>query len=476
LALLPFMVSTESLWIDEGDTALYAGQTSAAEWVRHLLQDNDAGSEMPLTMWTAWLTKRFVGSSEWALRSQNLFWGIIALVALHYAGKKIAYPWLPLGLAVQPFFWFYMDEARPFAAEVALGAVLLFLVVIHPAPMGKERWWLVTLLTGILVIFATSLLCAVVIGAVLLTLILSNRSELRRIFLENRWIVAVYTVLLSLLSSYYAWKLLKGVSGARIWQVDLKSMLFVFYEIIGCLGLGPSLEVIREHAGKGELTALVPSLALPGLLAAAMVLIIAGFFAGVRSFRIRNDHIGRAILVVCSVVIIMVTASVILHKPLWARHFSPILPFLVLIEVAALHWAFTSGRYLLKVSAIAFLVLLTVSSFQIRFSKKFFKDDYRGASKLALQALGEKKTVWWSAAEHAGLYYRVPLVINGHREGAWVPHRSQFEPNDSALAPDFIITTRPEVYDQQFFVRNYVTRAGYRLIDTPKSFLIYSKE
>src|SRR5215471_242455 len=129
LAILPLAVTNDSLWLDEGDTAMYALEPTFHSWCDRLLHDGQADCQMPLSMFCAWAVGKVVGTSEWQLRAVNIFWGALALVAMSRVGRRLQMPWLPLLLAVQPFFWFYLNEARPFALQLGCGAWLLAALV-----------------------------------------------------------------------------------------------------------------------------------------------------------------------------------------------------------------------------------------------------------------------------------------------------------------------------------------------------------
>ena len=77
---------------------------------------------MPLAMFFAWVTAQTLGTQEWQLRAINVLWNGLALLGMYRAGKRLQLPWLPLLLAIQPYFWFYSNEARPYSLQIACGA------------------------------------------------------------------------------------------------------------------------------------------------------------------------------------------------------------------------------------------------------------------------------------------------------------------------------------------------------------------
>jgi hypothetical protein len=168
LLLLPFMLTNDSLWIDEGGTAMYAMQPDFHSWWHHLGQDNTSDSEMPLTMFFAMISGSMLGTAEWQMRAINLLWGALAMVGMYRVGRRIQMPWLPLLLAIQPYFWFYMNEARPYALQIACGTWLLaaFVEFIFAKAAGQTWAWL--LAGSVFFLFLTTMLAPVTVGAVVL--------------------------------------------------------------------------------------------------------------------------------------------------------------------------------------------------------------------------------------------------------------------------------------------------------------------
>jgi len=116
LLLVPFMITNDSLWLDEGDTARYALQPDFHAWSHWLRHDGQADCQMPLALLCSWVAAKLWGTAEWQLRAVNVLWGALALAGMYRVGKRLQLPGLPLLLALQPYFWFYTNEARPYGA------------------------------------------------------------------------------------------------------------------------------------------------------------------------------------------------------------------------------------------------------------------------------------------------------------------------------------------------------------------------
>ena len=65
------IISSESLWNDEGQTLLFAGQEDLASWWRELRGNTKSEAQMPLGMFFAWVGGKILGTSEWQLRATN---------------------------------------------------------------------------------------------------------------------------------------------------------------------------------------------------------------------------------------------------------------------------------------------------------------------------------------------------------------------------------------------------------------------
>ena len=162
--LVLFATSSESLWIDEGDTACYATQQSLTDWSRHLLGDRAADCQFPLYMFLVWAWAKVAGSSEYALRSLNVVFALVAISAFALLGRSLKVPKLWLALLIQPFFWFYLNEARPYMLQLAAGAVLLTGLLLLLNGRRQPASW-VALIAGLVVLYYSTLLVFVTAGA-----------------------------------------------------------------------------------------------------------------------------------------------------------------------------------------------------------------------------------------------------------------------------------------------------------------------
>jgi len=463
--LLPLQVSNQSLWIDEGDTAQYALQPDLHSWGEYLVHETIPNCQMPLSMWVAWSAAQTLGSAEWQLRAVNLLWAGGALLAMFFAGRILGCSWLPALLALQPYFWFYDNEARPYALEIFCGTLLVLGVAIFCRDRGQGARWAWTIAGGAVLLgyatmlapfplFATTAICAGV----------AYRGQWR-ISRQARVPLLLGFLMLVPIGLYYLWTILRGVSFPVLWKSDWKGFCYLFYELTGLSGLGPSLLELREAAQTKLLPAMLsrhwPELTLAGFAAIAWALLL---LLAVRSLA----RAGRWHLLALFVAIPLLAGAsltvtgLVMKKMLWARHWAPLFPFYVAAMALALkaHVSGGSGSRRLGLAlASAWVVLLAVSAFSLRFSDKHRKDDYRAAAALAKEYLAHGHPVWWAASRNCALYYGLPAESAAD---SLAPQCYKVEPRNLTKTdrplPPVIFLSRPSIYDPAGSIRSYAAR------------------
>jgi hypothetical protein len=518
LLLLPLQVSNQSLWIDEGDTALYAVQPNFTAWLTHLKADKAADCQMPLGMFISWAAGKALGTAEWQLRLVNLLWSGGTLLVLFQAGRALRCKWLPAVMVLQPYFWFYNNEARPFALEVFCGSLLLLGFVGQRAEIRSQRsdfrFSIAPLAAGAVLLGYTTLLApftylAVIVGGGL-ELWLSRRGQTcgsqhakgvtgKRTLL---WL-GIATLLLLPIGAYYAYTLVHGRGLPTLWRNDWKNFLYLGYELTGLAGLGPSLLEMREAAQARLLGQLVRGhpweIAAVALAAVCWVALLA---AGVHRLVRRREWHWLACLLAVPLVGggALTAAGLVMKKMFWARHWAPLFPFYVAGLALALQVLWQSQLSKLRggngsppikdrgrdgsspishcpvgatrtapslplsgpsvrfwpVVCTVWLGLLLASALSFRFADRHHKDDYRSAAALAHQSLAAGCRVWWAASWHCAVYYRVPVGAVEENRTALSPECYPVEPANAL--PDrlpVILLSRPSIYDPAGLLRSY---------------------
>jgi len=472
------MISNDSLWLDEGNTAIYALQPDLKYFFHRLWIDRQADCQMPLSMFCTWIGGVILGlDSEWQLRAGNFFWGAAALIALARIGRRLEIPWLPMLLAIQPYFWFYMNEARPYALELGGGAWVLVALVEFVLDHAAGTIWAWTLAIAGFLLFGATMLAVLPVGmTVLAGAFFAWRHGWR---LERR---AAKILLLGLtacvpLAAFYATTLYHGVIGAQVWRVDAKFVAYVFYEFTGMGGIGLSYADIRELARSPqlahELAARLPQLLLPALLG---VMLVGIFFQGLRRrLSLRPPTVPLAIVLALGLTAgVLVTASLVLHKAFWARHYAPVFPFYVTLLGIALAGIFSGQRSWRRRWPVLALALLLWSALAFRFAPALRKEDYRSAVRFTKQTLVEGKSVWWLASGYPAIYYDLDVAFNQPQPGKpFCPLRSPLDLHTLPL-PDVVVISKPDLHDPDGAVQKIIAENHYGIATRYQSFTIWT--
>ena len=467
------MVSSQSLWIDEGGTWLFARQSSLSDWTATLLSHRNSEAQMPFGMFAAWLGARLIGESEWQLRSLNALWIALAGTAIGRLGQTLRLPsLLPLFL-VHPFVWYYANEARPYALIICVSAWLLALwgFVHHDRMLSPARLWAICVFAiiglGSSLLFSFALVgFAFAFGATMVV---------RKIDLDRRHVLPAATAVLAMaaLMIYYAWTITRGAGGAKLWSVGLSNVAFAFYELLGFGGLGPARYELREMArGSGGIGALM----LQGRYIIGLAILAASYLALIRPmWKLRRDSL---YLIDAGAIVLstgaLFAASAVVGFPFWGRHLAFSLPLVVLVIAKAA--ASIDAAFLRRLLMFSLVASLLGSSLCQRFLPRYGKDDYRSASQMAADALRSGKNVWWVANDVTAQYYGLRPLDNGTDSGrlTWFNVENEIEAKNKP-APDLIFLSKPDIYDSRKNARSYIKEHGYQPVAEFTAFRVYAR-
>lgn len=483
LALVPLMPSADSLWVDEAQTWRYSRHTSLnAAW--HEFQgERFSEAQMPLGMAAAWFWAQLFGTSEFALRAPNMLYAIGAILCFYIIGRKEDLPSLPLFLAVQPYLWFYVNEARPYALQIFGGSLLLLaLHLVYRGNLSSVRW-IVAWGAGALICSAGSMLGAIPTLAFTATILWEL---VRRNYLPSKGQLAIFagtTLSLLGLGAYYLQTLLAGSGGAKIWTVGLQNVLFSIIEFFGFAGILPSRQELREMARAGlsypgEFFSLW-TFALP-TLGMVLLLVVLGLF-WLRNIRQTPRWIMACFAVTAGSAALLFAASIVVGFPFWGRHLAPVFPAFV----AALGWviamAWRGSGLLTKAAAAILLILLLISSLMLRFSERHAKDDYRTAASFAHETLAQGGTVWWAADPAGANYYglepadRNALATKTEPSVLLASNVTAVQASDLPY-PSLVVLSKTDIYDSRGDLHAWLNENKYALIHTAKAFWLFEPD
>ncbi len=465
LALCTLMPSTQSLWMDEAQTWRLASMPSLSAVVADLRQTQASEAMMPLGMFSAWISARVFGLGEWQMRAPNIFWAAASVVAFAMIGRRWKAPWSPLLFAIQPFLWFYANEARPYALQIAAGAWLLagLVAAFDERAISAKTLLIVSVASCALV--GTTLFGILTAGPAIAILAWFARRE--RWALPEKWKLCATVVLIwfATLGVYYLFAILRGAAGARLWAVGIQNILFALYEIGGFGGLGFGRTEIRELAQLGKLATILKcpwwGILASGLLAGSYLVAGRWLLMRLKQPKVRDVAISVALIAALSLGALAVLALVV-HFPFWGRHAAPVFPFVCGLLIFSI--AHAPRRRGLAAIAIACLCLaLAVSTVQLRLAPQHRKDDYRSAAVLARKGLEDNKEVWWSADRETARYYGVAFRDPERPgPGAFYASGSSRGMLNTQPLPDLILMSKPDVFDPSGTLAGYVADNQYR--------------
>jgi len=471
------MPSSDSFWTDEAQTYHYAKQTSFRAWHGELLSDKESEALMPLGMFVPWLAAKVMGTTEWRMRAINILWAIAALIPMLVLSRQFSLSWLPLLFAVQPYLWFYTNEARPYTLQMAEGSWLILSLLKYLETEGRGVRWIWCFVVAGVLLCTTSLLGVIPFCAVLAV---GLAAHLRLGIRPSRyaWIpIALGIPTLLLLGVYYLWALHGGAESSKVWSVSAGNLAFSIYELLGFAGLGPGRAALRGVARSqvGNVSSnMLPY--LPGILALFVMycVVAVGYYRALRIPQRALYLIVTTAVVVTSALGLAVLAAAA-HFPFWGRHLAPVFPAIVIIVAISLSSLSSRQRVSSGVAVILCLTLL-VSSLQLRYADRHKKDNYRVAVNHAEEALAAGGRVWWFADVWASRYYGLDVTIK-NTSASDMPIRPDGLSGEyqELPPPDLIVLSKPDIYDKTGALREFIRKAGYHQSGQAQAFQFFEK-
>ncbi len=469
-------ITGRSLWIDEIEIARVAAQPTLPGAWRELWAIHGSDLQMPLYAAWIWACAQIFGAGELALRAVNPLWFIPGVLAFTLACPgRATRNFIFLLAAGSPLLWYYLNEARAYSMQAG-ASLLVFAVLLHwwqnpESPARTEGRRVLLFAMALVLLGGSSMLCLILAATpVLAALVLlpgKRLAEFARVFWPA-WLAVLGLWLL--LGIYYLWTLHLGARATVLAPMGWRNVIFIGYELFGFDGLGPGRLEIRD----GGLGVFRPYAAeLCGYAAMLSILTCLGAQALARQLG-RKKFLALTLCVLLPAGFI-VAAGMALKFRVLGRHFVALSPVVFLLLAAGGLATWRRGQ-IGKLLVIAFFAGWLGSSLSLRSATRHEKDDYRAAAIAARAALADGRTVWWNALINGASYYQVPLAADGTtRPGA----RAMLNPARStlltAVPPDLIIASRPDVFDQAGTLADFLARSHYQLVSNLTAFTIWAR-
>lgn len=479
LALCVVAISSESLWIDELCTAYFAGQPSLKAMWQELIRFKWPELQAPLYMAYMWVWEHVIGNREWVLRVAGVPWYLLGAVVFVGSFRKTRQRIIAaLILAVHPFVWFYLNEARPYSMELGF-AFLLFGALVHLYRLQDETgfaqvpgWLALACLSALALSLISALGMIWCLAAILALPGIFSRQALQRFAREHYLLLGGTMLVLVLGGSYYLWTRWLGTEPSRVVaRTDWRSLLFIVYELLGFNGLGPGRLALREVG----IMAVKPWLGF--LVAYGAVISVLGF-AGIHELRQQKRPRMTLIITValCVPLAMLVSLGLLTHFRVLGRHCTPMIVIVAYVLALGAFRLWESGRWRTRAWLVLFLALSLFSSVSQRFVPRHAKDDYRAAAEFAKTCLAQNQTVWWNADTFACSYYRVPASKERPSAGeAWMLLAPPVGFAQDVSSADWVISSKPDSYDWRGGLRQFLADHGYAPVQEFTAFRVFRR-
>lgn len=389
-----FMISNQSLWIDEGLTLMRTDGDSLQEVIIHLKQQ-PYDKYQPIYFFLLFWWRSVFGDTEFALRSLSALLEsgvviVIYLTALKLYGKNHAF-WSLMIVSFSSFSVYYSQEARPYALLMFLASLQLnfFCQIITKKKFykGFSIWgfWLVTFV-GI----CSSIFINIFTIALGLSDLLVYRSLRRWLKIWIPLCILGIPVVLFLIISLTATELNISIVN-HVGLSIFENTIFVLYGILAGTTFGPSLSELRDPDKIEVLLGYLPQFLI--LLVVVILIFVPLLFGLVRcKTASKNKQIDLLFISLILISLFLGFVFAAITRLNWVpRHSSYLLIPFVLIIPSALNPEYQIDlRYPLFFSwtRLAILVLVILNIYSLNnyyFDRSYWKDDYRSAAQYLLK-------------------------------------------------------------------------------------------
>jgi hypothetical protein len=471
-------ISSDSLWVDEFGTWLLTRAVSIPDWWRRFQSWPDSDALIPLYHFYMYLWTKLIGTDAVAMRASNVGMFVIANLALLWPFRSrpaIAFPIIFTSCLSAPI-WYYLNEIRPYIM-LYMGTCLMVGATIEM--MGSQRkpnsFGIKALCVGAVLSSGATAIGIVWAGSIILFILIYwlaiRKESLRDLVNENYVALAITVLCITVLIAHDIRMFALGKPPAP-GESNILTSLFSFYTNLGLLGVGPGMLDIRANGG----SALVPFAPIIALSAILLSLVAIG---GLFEIRILLGIRVIVILIGCALLPVLFTFALglVLHWRVLPRHLIPLVSLFSLLYAFGLAW-WWRRRFAGRTVALMSVIIMAYSSFSVRLAPRHVKDDYKHAAELAAIELAHDRRVWWVADFRGALYYRIPFVSD---ELAWPEARydrgvelfvgeKTFSFLSAQEPPTLVLLSRPESYDKQNVVSNYLSVNRYRLVESFPAF------
>jgi hypothetical protein len=474
-------ISSQSLWVDEFGTWLLTRADSIPDWWRRFQSWPDSDSQIPLYHFYMYGWTKLAGTGAVAMRASNVGMFAIANLALLWPFRSrpdIALLVIVTSCLSAPL-WYYLDEARPYIM-LYMGACLMVgaSMEIMRSKQRPSSFAIAVLCVGAVISSGATVIGIAWAGPVFLFILIYwlaiRKGALSDLVRNNYLTLAIAALCIAAFMAHAIRMLALGKLPALLGGDSTLTLLFSFYTNLGLLGVGPGMLDMRANS----VSALVPFAPIIAFSAVMFGLVAIG---GLLEIRTTLGVRTLGLLIACTLlpVLFIFALGVMAHWRALPRHFIPLVSLFCLLYAYGLAWWWRRRSLGMAVSLIT-IVIMGYSSLSVRYAPRHAKDDYKQAAELAATELARDGRIWWIADARGALYYDVP-VSDEHASSAEMPgvQINLSEKTSSFLStevpPTLVLLSRPDAYDPQNVVKDYLVANKYHLFASFPAFAAWRR-
>ncbi|MEG1258725.1 MAG: hypothetical protein RSD12_06800, partial [Akkermansia sp.] len=227
-----FALNDQSLWIDEGSSALFARQDSLNGLWQQALEIRGSDAQTIFYYWLLWVWASICPYTEMGLRSLNVLFVVLGAFFLR------KYPTALLLFCISPFVIYYTEELRPYMLQITAScsiSALFFKESVEKIEISKRNIHFFFVFG--LFLCMTSLSSAVWFAGFFVAFFIVRKDWLKNPHFYK--ILLIWFIPYLLLASYYIYTLFitRASPIKSSWIFNIGTSL---YETLGITGWGPS--------------------------------------------------------------------------------------------------------------------------------------------------------------------------------------------------------------------------------------------
>jgi hypothetical protein len=471
-------ISSGSLWIDEFGTWLLTRADSIPDWWRRLESWPDSDTQIPLYHFYMYFWTKFVGTDAVAMRASNIGMFVFANLALLWPFRSrpnIAVP-LILTSCLSASVWYYLNEIRPYIM-LYMGTCLMVGASIEIVGSAKKpsTFAIAVLCIGAVVSGGATVIVITWAGSVFLFVLVYwlaiKKRSLRELVDENYFMLAIAALCSTALIGHDIRMFAHGKLPALLGEDSILTLFLSLYANLGLLGVGPGMLDMRANG----VAALVPFAPIIAFSAFIFGLIAIGGLLETRAI-LGVQTLGLLGVCILLPVLFIFFLGLVLHWRALPRHFIPLVSLFILLYAFGTAW-WWRRRFGGMAVALTSIIIMGYSSLAVRYAPRHAKDDYKHAAELAANELADGGRIWWVAEVRGALYYGVPVIderdspVSTQSPGAQV-YLSLTTPSflSAQTPPTLVLISRPDTYDRQNLMTNYLLANKYHLVESFPAF------